>query len=263
MHRIINDIQIIIENAMKENLPEVSSDALEENGKVYYMNGKNGTEFDWFVNNHLPTFMVFYNDEKNLGAVKATVYTDGWIDLYLYDENGEHLAKEVQTQLDIDESDLLKLAVCLRCNADDKRIWDAAIDRIESDVLTDDDALAEFLNNRQYYEPSIRRKELMGKLCVVSKKITRDGWKVGFMLREELHDDEDSGWQFFAGDEDDEYINNVENVELCKVYSIAGIDPVVINYIDSPVGTRLIRKSSEEFEDDKNQPAFMERWKSV
>lgn len=48
MHRIINDIQIIIENAMKENLPEVSSDALEENGKVYYMNGKNGTEFDWF-----------------------------------------------------------------------------------------------------------------------------------------------------------------------------------------------------------------------
>ena len=66
MHRIINDIQIIIENAMKENLPEVSSDVLEENGKVYYMNGKNGTEFDWFVNNHLPTFMVFYNDEKNL-----------------------------------------------------------------------------------------------------------------------------------------------------------------------------------------------------
>ena len=263
MHRIINDIQIIIENVIKEKLPEVLSDSLEENGKVYYMNGKNGTEFDWFVNNHLPTFMVFYNDEKNLGAVKATVYTDGWIDLYLYDENGEHLAKEVQTQLDIDESDLLKLAVCLRCNADDKRIWDAAIDRIESDVLPDDDTTAEFLHNRQYYEPSIRRKELMGKLCVVSKKITRDGWKVGFMLREELHDDEDSGWQFFAGDEDDEYINNVENVELCKVYSIAGIDPVVINHIDSPVGTRLIRKSSEEFEDDKKQPAFMERWKSV
>ena len=89
MHRIINDIQIIIENVIKEKLPEVSSDSLEENGKVYYMNGKNGTEFDWFVNNHLPTFMVFYNDEKNLGAVKATVYTDGWIDLYLYDENGE------------------------------------------------------------------------------------------------------------------------------------------------------------------------------
>ena len=61
--------------------------------------------------------------------------------------------------------------------------------------------------------------------------------------------------------EDDEYINNVEHVELCKVYSIAGIDPAVINHIDSPVGTRLIRKSSEEFEEDRNQPAFMEKWK--
>lgn len=41
-------------------------------------------------------------------------------------------------------------------------------------------------------------------------------------------------------------------VELCKVYSIAGIDPAVINHIDSPVGTRLIRKSLEEFEEDRN-----------
>ncbi len=50
-------------------------------------------------------------------------------------------------------------------------------------------------------------------------------------------------------------------VELCRVYSIAGIDPAVINHIDSPVGTRLIRKSSEEFEEDRNQPAFMEKWR--
>lgn len=36
---------------------------------------------------------------------------------------------------------------------------------------------------------------------------------------------------------------------------------ILMNHIDSPVGTRLIRKSSEEFEEDKNQPAFMEKWK--
>ena len=155
MHRVLTDIQIKILNAMKENMPEVSSDTLEEGGKVYYMNGKNGTEYDWFVNDHLPTFMVFYNDEKNLGAAKATVYTDGGIVIYLYDEKGEHLAKEIQTFLDIDESDLLKLAVCLRCNADDKKIWDAALDRIESDILPDESTEAEFLDNRKYYEPSI------------------------------------------------------------------------------------------------------------
>ena len=216
MHRVLTDIQIKILNGMREDMPEISSDALEEGGKVYYMNGKNGTEYDWFVNDHLPTFMVFYNDEKNLGAAKATVYTDGGMVIYLYDEKGEHLAKEVQTFLEIDKSDLLKLAVCLRCNADDKKIWDAALDRIESDILPDESTEAEFLDNRKYYEP---------------------------------------------GDEDDEYINNVEHVELCKVYSIAGIDPAVINHIDNPVGTRLIRKSSEEFEVDRNQPVFMEKWK--
>ncbi len=261
MNRILIDIQRKIQDAMKENMSMVSPDVLEGNGKIYYMNGKNGTEYDWFVNNHLPYFMIFYNDEKNLGAAKATVYVDGGIDIYLYDENGEHLAKEVQIYLDIDESDLLKLAVCLRCNADDKKIWDASIDSIESDVLPDETVEKGFLDNRKYYEPSIRRKEIMSKLCVVSKKVTRDGWKVGFMLREEPHDDEDSGWQFFAGDEDDEYINDVEHVELCKVYSIAGIDPAVIKHIDSPVGARLIRKSSDEFEEDKNQSAFMEKWK--
>ena len=31
--------------------------------------------------------------------------------------------------------------------------------------------------------------------------------------------------------------------------------------LDNPVGTRLIRKSSEEFEEDRNQPAFMEKWR--
>ena len=33
MNRILNDIQIKILNAMKENIPEVSSDALEEGGQ--------------------------------------------------------------------------------------------------------------------------------------------------------------------------------------------------------------------------------------
>lgn len=261
MNAILEKIQKIVNEAAKNNLPDVTSRDLEEGGKVFYMNGKNGTEYDWFVNDHLPPFMVFYNGEKNLGAVKATVYVDGGILIYLYDEKGEHLAKEVQTHLDVDESELLKLAVCLRCNGDDKKIWDAAIEKIESDILPDESLIAEFLDNRKYCEPSIRRKEIMGKLCVASKKVTREGWKVGFMLREEPGDNEDSGWQFFAGDEDDEYINDVEHVELAKVYSIAGIDPTVINHIDSAVGTRLIRISSTEFEEDRNQPAFMEKWK--
>lgn len=261
MNKILNDIQTVIQNAIRDNLPDISFDELEEGGKVYYMNGKNGTEFDWFVNEHLPSFMVFYNDEDNMGIAKAFVYTDGGIVVWLFGDHGKTMVKEVKTFLDVKESDMLSLAVSLRCNADDKRIWDAAIDVLDSDNVPDESAVAEFLNNRKYCEPSIRRKEILGKLCVVSKKITRDGWKVGFMLREELQDDQDSGWQFLAGDEDDAYLNDVANVELCTVNTIAGIDPVIMKYIDNPAGSRFVRKSSDEFEEDKKQPSYMEKWK--
>ncbi len=261
MNALINTIQTIIHDAIREHLPEISFSELEEDGKVYYMNGKNGTEYDWFVNEHLPSFMVFYNDRQNLGAVKATVYTDGGIKLYLYDDHGRNLAKEADAFLDAGEDEMLRLAVCLRINADDKRIWDASPDKIDTDALPGEEEIAGFLSNRQYYEPSIRRRELIGKYCVVSKKVTRDGFKVGFMLRDEPNDEQDSGWQFFAGDEDEEYTDKVENVELCIVSSIAGIDPAIIKYIDNPAGSRFVRKSSAEFEEDRNQPAFMEKWK--
>ena len=261
MDPIINDIKDIMIGAIKEYMPGLSFDDLEEGGKVYYMNGKNGTEFDWFVNEHLPVFMIFYNDKENLGAVKATVYTDGGVLLYLFDENGKHLLKEEETSLEASESDLLKLAVCLRCNADDKRIWDSAIDLIDSDYDPDEVTVNGFLKNREYYEPSIRRKEILGKLCVVSKKVTQEGWKVGFMMREDPNDDQDSGWQFYAGNEDNAYLDDYKNIDLRMVNSIAGIDPAIMKYIDSPVGARFVRISSEDFEEDNNQKSHMEKWK--
>ena len=49
MNRILNEIKEIIKQNINEYLPEVKSSDLEENGTVYYMNGKNGTEFDWYV----------------------------------------------------------------------------------------------------------------------------------------------------------------------------------------------------------------------
>ena len=41
-------------------------------------------DFSSFVNEHLPSFMVFYDDEENLGAAKASVYTDGGMIIYLF-----------------------------------------------------------------------------------------------------------------------------------------------------------------------------------
>ena len=86
MNRILNEIKKIIKQNIIEYLPEVKLEDLEENGAVYYMNEKNGTEFDWYVNEHLPSFMVFYNDKQNLGAAKLLIYTNGEVVLYIYGE---------------------------------------------------------------------------------------------------------------------------------------------------------------------------------
>lgn len=40
MNRILNEIKEIIKQNINEYLPEVKSSDLEENGTVYYMNGK-------------------------------------------------------------------------------------------------------------------------------------------------------------------------------------------------------------------------------
>ncbi len=261
MNKILQDIQELIRKNLAEHLPEVTSEELEDNGTVFYMNGKNGTEFDYFVNEHLPNFFVFYNDKDNLGAVKVSVYDAGDTELYLYDEHGKNLKKEIKLCLDVTKEELLKLAVLLRIHADDQKVWDSAIDKLETDREPTEQEIAEFLENKKYYEPSIIRKTLMSKYAVVSKRITEEGWKVGYMMREEPHDDEDSGWQLMAGDEDDDYVNDISNLSLMRIGYLANMDPHIMHEIDKPAGTRRIRKSATEFEDDHGQDPYLEKWK--
>lgn len=55
-------------------------------------------------------------------------------------------------------------------------------------------------------------KEPNGEGCIVSDKITKEGYKVGYMYREQPDEGRpDSGWRFMAGNEDDEYMNNPNN----------------------------------------------------
>ena len=261
MHRVLKEIESIIHKNIAEVLPNLSFDELEDDGTVFLMNGKNGTEFEWYVNEKLPVFMAFYNDEANMGAAKATIYDDGGVLLYIYDEQGSHIAKEIKTYIDVTKEELLNLAVILRKNADDKLIWDKAIGSIETDEIPAEAEIAEFKSNERFYEEMIRRKALMGKLAVVSKRITEDGYRVGYMKREEPRDEEDSGWSFWAGNEDEEYSNAIENLGLYPVWHIADVDPTLMRYIDKPAGAALIRKSDDEFIDDNGEDPVLEKWK--
>ena len=91
-----------------------------------------------------------------------------------------------------------------------------------------------------------------GEGCLVSNKITKGGWKVGYMYREQPDDGRpDSGWRFMKGDESQEYNNDSTNVNIFSINTICNYDPDIIQYLDLPIGTSLIRISEHEFEIDK------------
>lgn len=83
---------------------------------------------------------------------------------------------------------------------------------------------------------------------ICSNKITVEGMKVGFMYREDPQDDEDSGWRFLSGTEDQDYADNPDNSKIFGVNAIANHDPAIIPYLKLPIGTELGRvDGTEEF----------------
>lgn len=120
-------------------------------------------------------------------------------------------------------------------------------------------------NNKDFIkinvEELIKWDEPNGEGCMVSDKITKEGWKVGYMYREEPMDSNpDSGWRFFKGDEDEEYMNNPNNFHIFALNTICNYDRDIIPYLHSKIGSEFIRISSNEFElDNKDKKIYMEK----
>lgn len=77
--------------------------------------------------------------------------------------------------------------------------------------------------------------------CIATDKITVEGKKVGFMYRTSPINDADSGWQFTAGDESQEYMDDPKNSGIYAVNTICNYDPSIIPFLNSPVGSSFIR----------------------
>ncbi|MBK9509999.1 MAG: DUF2185 domain-containing protein [Cytophagaceae bacterium] len=80
-----------------------------------------------------------------------------------------------------------------------------------------------------------------GKTCLVTNKITIDGMKVGFMYREEPDDEDDSGWRFLSGTEDDEYMDDPENMMMVDLNVVANYDKAILPILKKPVGSEWER----------------------
>jgi hypothetical protein len=70
--------------------------------------------------------------------------------------------------------------------------------------------------------------------CLATDRITVDGCEVGYMYREDANREGDTGWRFFAGDESQDYINELSHSGVYEVNTIANYDPAILDYIDTP-----------------------------
>ena len=249
MNKIFAQVEKHMLEALKANLPDVSTDDLEKDGAIFYMNGQNGTAFDWHVNDRLSNFFIFYNDKENLGAVKGMLYKNGSLDVYTYGNKGHDEPVETHYKIDADEKELLDLAVLLTKRADGKS-WDEDIRKLDADGEPDAKETEDFLSQEKVHEPMRQRKQMYGKSVIVSKKVFEGNWKIGYGSRMEPTRETDSGWFFCVGDEDGEYINNPKNLELTLVASILHFDPALNEFITAPYGTEIIRVAPDRFEED-------------
>jgi len=78
---------------------------------------------------------------------------------------------------------------------------------------------------------------------MVSKMITQEGKKPMFMYREKRIGKRDSGWRVFSGFEDDKYVDNPENIEICDSSLIVKIDPSLEPLLSTGVGSVFERKN--------------------
>ena len=67
------------------------------------------------------------------------------------------------------------------------------------------------------------------------------------MYREKPDNKFDSGWRFLAGDESEEYMNDLKNMDIFKLNTICNYDPDIIEFLESPVGSKFYRDKKGRF----------------
>lgn len=125
--QVINTVIRYFDDIRKQ-YPDITNDMLDTNGAIHYMNGNDGTDFDWDVNDRLCEFYVFHKNEY--GFIKVLVSKNGEMSAYVYLDNGFASAIEVEPRY-LCADDVEDLCKVLYRNADCKSIWDEPIDNID------------------------------------------------------------------------------------------------------------------------------------
>ena len=124
--QIIEKIKTVFAE-IREKYPLISDEDLHSNGAIFYMNGNDGTDFDWNTNDRCCEFYMFHSNE--VGFIKLCVNKGDTYTAYVY-PNGEMSATET-IRGDLNKGDSLYLAALLYRKADREYIYDSIIDEID------------------------------------------------------------------------------------------------------------------------------------
>ena len=81
--------------------------------------------------------------------------------------------------------------------------------------------------------------------CFVTNRILRDEQRIGYLYREEPDREEDSGWRIMCGDEDDEYMDNVDNMQIVSLGAVLVCDDRILPLLDEPAPVAFIWNEKE------------------
>lgn len=88
--------------------------------------------------------------------------------------------------------------------------------------------------------------------CLVSDRISIEGCPIGYMVREEPSEgNPDSGWQFFAGDEDPAYLEDLSKVQVFALNTVCNYEQRIVELLDAPVGSAYERREDGSFQQVK------------
>ena len=77
---------------------------------------------------------------------------------------------------------------------------------------------------------------------MATKMLVDNKRKVNYMYHEKGDSAQDSGWRFFCGDEDDDYVKNPDNIAIYDVNTILAIDKSILPYLSSKEEIAFERK---------------------
>ena len=109
-------------------------------------------------------------------------------------------------------------------------------------------------NNKTYWlthESQILKDWSDGPYCYASDSIMVDGKPIGYCYRVEPDETDtlgwDSGWRFFAADDDFEYRSNSKNIGNFELNTLCNVDSLILPLLRAPFGSAFRRIGNGDF----------------